>query len=233
MSINTNINVEKINKDFKSWHDVILKALMNGWTVKLLFKLNQSNNEIVDFINFSKQLIETGRFLLYYYKSYDKDILGSEVAIIPGIGAFSCLFTNANFETDFAFYTENDIAINLLCDNFKVILLNSSKPLVKYYTLEESMAYNDSLAESEEAVGKRFLFKDNLSLLTIPNILFKKLLQKLPLTDEHRLQSLELHNRRIKSFLYNLKYYEYYDIYTLSSIQNIIKDKKLLFILSI
>mgnify|MGYP001604920381 CR=1 FL=1 len=229
LSSDNNLDLIKIQKDFVGWKEAILKALKNGWTVKLLFKLNQNIKELMNLILFTIPLLETGRFFLYYYKTYDVASRGREVIIIPGEGAFSCFSTSLNSEIDCAFYTNNQVGIDILCKNFNLNLLPLSKSLMEYYDLDEIIAYNNSLDESNNTAGSRFLFKNNLSLLLIPNILLKKLLVKLSFTNDHIIKILELHHRRVNSFLLNIKQHEYLDIYPLSSMQNIIKNKELSF----
>jgi len=229
MSCNSNINVTNFYDDFICLRDVVLKALRNGYTVRFLFKLTRNLTATINFIKFLQPLIETGHLLLYYYKAYDTFDFGRESTIIPNIGALSILSTTPSFGIDSAFYIENQVGIDILSNNFNAILFNSSKSLVKYYTLDESLEYIDSLDESEKRAGNQFLFKDTLSLLTIPSILFKKLLEKLPFTNNQLIKELELHNCRLNTFLSNLQYYEYFNIYTLNSIQKIIKNKQLSF----
>ncbi|MCB2357820.1 hypothetical protein [Clostridium estertheticum] len=229
LSSDNNLDLMKIQEDFIGWKEAILKALINGWTVKFLFKLNQNIKEIMNLILFTIPLLETGRFFLYYYKTYDVASQGREVVIIPGEGAFSCFSTTLNSEIDCAFYTNNQVGIDILCKNFNIILLPLSKSLMDYYDLDESIAYNNSLDESDNTAGSQFLFKNNLSLSLIPNILLKKLLEKLSFTNDQLIKILELHKRRVNSFLLNIKQHEYFDIYLLSSMQNIIKNKELSF----
>ncbi|MGK0468644.1 hypothetical protein [Clostridium sp.] len=229
LSSDNNLDLIKIQEDFAGWKEAILEALINGWTVKFLFKLNQNLKEIINLILISIPLIQTGRFLPYFYKTYDTPSLGREVIVIPYKEAFSCFSTGINSEIDCAMHTVNQVGIDILYKNFNSILLPLSKPLIKYYDLEENIAYNNSLAESDDTAGRRFMFNDSLSLFLIPNILLKKLLGKLQYTDDHLIETLELHNRSESSFLLNLKQYEHFDIYTLRSIRNIIKDKKLSF----
>ncbi|MBW9170348.1 hypothetical protein K2F43_03910 [Clostridium estertheticum] len=229
LSSDNNLDLIKIQEDFTGWKEAILKALINGWTVKFLFKLNQNTKEIMNLMLLAIPLIETGRFLFYYYKTYDVASQGREVAIIPGGGAFSCFSTNINSEVDCAFYTNNPVGIDILCKNFNIILLPLSKSLMEYYDLDESIAYSNSLDKSDNTAGSRFLFKNSLSLLLIPNILLKKLLDKLSFTNDQLIKILELHKHRVNSFLLNINQYEHFDIYPLLSMQNIIKNKEFSF----
>ncbi|MBU3144121.1 hypothetical protein [Clostridium sp. CF012] len=230
ISFNSSSNVIKPYEDFMRWRDVVLKALKHGYTVKFIFDLMDNLKESLIFLNFAKPLLETGTFLIYYYKFYETFNFGREVTIIPGIGALSCLSTSHNSEVYGAFYVKSEVGIDILGDNFNAFLLSSSKPLMKYYTLDKNLAYCDSIVKSEERPGARFLFKDNFNLLTIPNIQHNKLLEKLQVTNDELDIQLELHKSSLNSFLFNLQHYEYFDVYTLGSIQNLIKSKQLAFI---
>lgn len=230
MSFNRSLSVVKFHEDFILLRDVVLKALKRGYTVKFLFNLHHNMKESLNFIIFAKPLIETGAFLLYYHKFHNAYHTDREVTIIPGIGALSCLSTNPNSEIDSAFYIKNQLGIDVLGSNFNAFLLSSCKPLMKYYTLDKNLVYKDSLVKNEKKSGTRFLFKNSLNLLTIPDILYNKLLEKLQLTNNELAKELELHKSSLNSFLINLQSFEYFDIYTLESFQNIIKNKQLSFI---
>lgn len=147
ISYSNNIDISNFYEDFIDWRDVVLKSLTHGYTVKFLFKVNRklNLNMIINFLHFAKPLIETGRFLPYYYNAYDTFDLGSESTIIPGIGALTCLSTNANSEIDSAFYMKNQVVIDILSDNFNTFISTSCKSLSEYYTLD----HNDSFIESE------------------------------------------------------------------------------------
>lgn len=229
ISFSTDTSLLDNNIDFNYFRNVILKVIKNGWKVVFLFKINNNFNRTLNFLNFSNELIATGKFLVHYYKKYDTFFLGKEIIVVPGIGALSCYSTNPNSLADFGFYINNDIAINLFKNYFHALLSRAAIPLTKYYAENEYFEFNCSLIEFEDRIGKRFLCKDSFSTLTLPISIYEKLLKKINFSNEQRLESIKLFKRKLNSFLVNLQYCEHFDIYILSSIQHLIRHKQISF----
>ncbi len=223
LAYNDDLSYIYIHMNNLRWKDTILKLLKNGWTVVFLFRINHNQNLLINFMIMCKPLMDTGKFFPYYYKTYDELAFGTSAVIIPGIGALSCI------STDCGFFMKNQIGIELLSNYFHSFLLTSAKSLFKYYNLDEGLDFNASLLDSEERAGNRFLFKDSLSITAIPYIIFEKLLDKLELSTNEKLSEFELYQNRLNAFSINLKHYEHFDIYTLDSIQKIIKQKQFSF----
>lgn len=229
ISFSTDISSLHNNVNLDHFRNVILKVIKNDWKVVFLFKINNNFNRTLNFLNFSNELIATGKFFVYYFKKYDMLFLGKETIIVPGIAALSCYSTNPNSLADFGFYIKNDVAINLFKNYFHTLLSKAAIPLTRYYSVNEYFEFNCSLIENEEAIGRRFLYKDSFSTLTLPISMYEKLLTKINFSNEQRLESIKLFKQRLNAFLVNLQYYEHFDIYNLSSIQHLIRHKQISF----
>jgi hypothetical protein len=209
--------------------NAVLEAINNGWNVLFLLRLNNNINRTIRFINFSKLLINTGKFHPYYLKKYDIFTTDKEFIIVPEIGALFCLSDKLCSGVDTAFYYKNNVAVNIFRNYFNNILTNYAHPLAKYYSQDNAIEYGYCMAESEESIGNRVLYKYDFSILTLPENLYSKLLQRKNLSHDEILTSLEFYTRRLKAFLSNIHIYEYTDIFSIDCINNLIKYRKFYF----
>lgn len=203
--------------------DALLKAINNGWNVLFLLRLNSNTDRTLKFINFAKPLIKTGKFFPYYIEKYDSFSTGKEILIVPGVGVLSCFATDLHLGINCAFYLKNKKAADIFKDHFNVLIATCSQPLVKNHINKN---YGYFLAESEEGIGSRFLYKYCFSILTLPEHLYKKLLKKKKLSNDEMLTALELYKRRLNAFLSNIQNYEYKDIYLADSIKELVINRQ-------
>lgn len=209
------------------WRNAVLKAIDNGWNILFLLRLNNNINRTMGFINFAQPLINTGKFNPYYYKKYDIFTTGKELIVVPEVGALFCLPSKLYSGIDRAFYFKNKVAVDIFKNYFSIILENLAQPLVKYYTWDNTIEYSHCLAENEGSIGNRFMYKYDFSVLTLPENLYAKLLQRKNLSQDKILVELEVYKRRMNAFLSNIHHCEYKDICSIDSIKNLVKHKQL------
>lgn len=207
--------------------NAILKAINSGWNVVYLLGLNNNINKAIKFINFAEPLIITGKFNPYYLKKYDTFTIEQEFTVIPEIGALFCLPGKLHLAINSAFYFKNNTAINIFKNHFNVLLTTLSQPLVKYYAFDGTEEYNNCLNKNEEGIGNRFMYKYDFSILSLPENLYARLLQRTNLLKDEILTALEFYKVRLNFFLSNLRHYEYKDIYLTDCIKNLVIHKQL------
>jgi hypothetical protein len=227
ISFNSNMYIPNYHSDLMGFRDAILKALDSGWNVLFLLKLDDSIPQAIHFIDFARPLINTGKFQPYYFKKYDLFSTYEEFIVVPDIGVLLGLSNNTYSEMDTAFYFRNEIAINIFKKKMDAVISTHAQPLVKYYSIDHSMEYSAYLAEQENIIGRRILYKHDFSILILPENLYIKLLRKKNLEHDDIHISLEFYKRRLQAFLSNIYHYPHTDIYTMDCINNLIKYRKL------
>ena len=227
ISFNSDMYISNYFHDLIDFRNAILKTINKGWNIIFLLKMNNNINNIANFIDFALPFINTGKFHPYYFKKYDFYYAYEEFVVIPKIGAILGFPNNFYSEIESALYFKNKIAIDIFKNRFDTIIINHTKPLVKYYELDSAFNYYNYLAEHEDVIGNRILYKRDLSNLILPEDLYKKLLQRKNLKTEEINISLESYKRRSKAFLSNIYRYKYTDIYHIDCINNLIRDRKL------
>lgn len=209
--------------------NIILKAINNGWNILFLLRLDNNYETTIKFINFSKPLIKTGKLNLYYITKYETLNTGKDIIVVPEIGALLTMSTTEYLESDRAFYFKNNAAIDTCMEYFNTLLRNFAKPIVKYYSIDNSLQHYEFLAHIENNIGNQFLYEHGFSIITLPEKLYKKLLNKKKLTHSRLLMELDFYRRRLNAFLSNISKYEYWDIYSMDSIENLIKHGEFYF----
>lgn len=220
--LNSHYNIELIN-----FRNAILKAIDNGWNILFLLRLSNNINGILKFIDFAQPLIDTCKFQPYYYKKYSTPQTDKEFVMVPEIGALLGLPNSNDTMLNTAFYFKNKVAVDILKYYFKTKISTQVQPLVKFYALNKALEYCDYLAGQEDSIGNRIMYKDDFSILILPKNLYIKLLQRENLSKDEINISLEFYEKRLKSFLWNIKNYKYTDIYPTECVNNLIKYRKL------
>ena len=205
-----------------NWRDTLLKAIKNGWHVLLLIRLNGNTARTIGFMNCMIPLVQTGQFMPYYIKNYDSIAIGDELVVVPGIGVLSCFSSNLHSEINCGLFIKNKSAIELYQNHFQGFIAKHALPLVKIYNNRND--YSHLLADSEDNIGNRFIFKYCFSVLTLPEHLYEKLLDRRRLSNDAKIKSMEFYRKRLNAFLSNIQNYEYKDVYMAASIKDLIKN---------
>ncbi len=230
ISLNNDIEMMDFEEfDLNYLRQLLAKAIENGWEVLCIIRLDSNIKRIVKFMRFVKPLIKTGKFKPYYLKKYDIFSMGKEIICVPGMGALSCYSTKPNLGVDCAFYLKTEVAVEVIKDYFDMLLSTFAQPLVNYYEEAGNTEYAYFLAESEEGIDNRILYKYGFSILTLPRGLYNRLLDRLSLPPHEAAIALEIYERRQSAFLTNLRRYKYKDIYILESVKQLIGSRQFSF----
>ncbi|WP_353093091.1 helix-turn-helix transcriptional regulator [Tissierella praeacuta] len=213
------------------FRNALLNAIDKGWQVILLLKLDNNVNRIIKLIDFIYPVIITGKINISYYNIYNTYVIYREVFLVSDIGLLSCFPTVSDTKIDCGFYLRNKTGIDVFTNYLNMILTNHTLPLIKYQP--KYLEYYYDLVESEESIGNRFQYKYCFSMLMLTKNLFEKLLRKKGIPDNEIIIALNIHERRINSFLKNIQNYKYTDIYCIDSIEYLIINKQFHFNYSI
>lgn len=205
----------------QKWSNTLRKVVNNGWKVLLLLKLNNNSSSIVRCIDYIIPLVQTGRFIPYYIKNYDSIATGDELIIVPDLGVLSCFSTNSNCDIYRGLYLKNKTAINIYQSHLHNLIANHALPLLR--TFPNRTDYSHYLADSEDNIGNRFLYKYCFSVLTLPEHIYENFLEKRRLSHSSKLIAMEFYRKRLRAFLSNIQNYEYKDVYMATSIKDLMK----------
>lgn len=209
--------------------EILLRAIRNGWNILFLLRLDNNCERTIEFINFSKLLVKTGKLSLYYLSKYDTLNTGKDIIAVPEIGAILAISTTHHLENERAFYFKSIDAIDTCQEYFKTLIKNYAKPVIKYYSTDNSLEYCEFLTRIKSRMSNRFLYKYGFNIITLPENLYKKLLNRKRLSNSRIIKELNFYKKRLDSFLSNIDKYEYWDIYQMDSIENLINHGELCF----
>ncbi|QAT39831.1 helix-turn-helix transcriptional regulator [Clostridium sp. JN-9] len=208
---------------------ILLRAISNGWNILFLLRLDNNCKRTMEFINFSKLLVKTGKLNLYYLSNYDALNTGKDIIAIPEIGAIFTISTTNHLENERAFFFKSIEAIDTCQKYFRTLLKSYAKPAIKYYSTDNNLEYSEFLSRMKSRMGNRFLCRYGFNIITIPENLFKKLLNRKKLTSSRLTKELNCYKKKLYSFVSNIDKYEYWDIYQMDSIENLIDHGELCF----
>ncbi len=210
------------NNSIINWRNTLLKIINNGWHIILLIRLNSNTARTLRFINCMIPLVQTGKFMPYYIKNYDSIAIGDELVVVPDIGVLTGFSTNSHSIINCGLYIKSKPAIRIYQSHFKVFMVKKALPIVNIFTNRTD--YSHYLADSEDDIGNRFLYKYCFSVLTLPEHLYWKFLGRREHSSDSKITSMEFYRKRLQAFLSNIQNYEYKDVYMASSIKDLIKN---------
>lgn len=208
--------------DITEWVNTLHKVIKNGWNVILLIRSFANSVLTARFINSIISLVTTGRLKIYYVKNYDNTTIGDGLVVVPDIGVLSCFTDNSQPIVNCGLYIRSKSAITMFQKHFQGIIDKYAQPLVNIFTKRSE--FSNYVVDSEDDIGNRFLYKYFFSILTLPEHLYLKLLERKNYNNATKIQSMEFYKKRLKSFLSYIQTYEYKDVYLSSSIKDLIKN---------
>lgn len=221
-----NNNLAKSNDEILKMRAYFSKAINGGWKIIILIRIDNNVSRILGFNKFAIPLLIQGGLTIYYYKEYSLIGEERETFVIPKIGAISSFTNSYNSEINTAFFLKSCSAVIVFEEYFKALIKNNARQLLRYYSRNECMEYCKYLAECEESVGNRLVFKSNLSTIMLPEHIYYRLLKKSDVSESMKQFAFINFKKQCNSFRKNVRYYECKEIYLMDSICNLIKNKE-------
>lgn len=212
---------------FIKWREIIQKAINNGWKIILLVKMNHNTNRIIRFMNYMFPLIQTGKLILYYIKNYESIATGDELVVVPDIGVLSSFSTDLHSGSNCGLYITNKSAIHIYQSHFHAFLEKHAQPLMRFFS--DRNDYCSYLTESEDNIGNRFLYRYCFSVLTLPEHLYEKFIDKKKLASDAKNLAISFYRKRLSAFHSNIQTFEYKDVYMTASIKDLMKTHQFYF----
>jgi len=218
-----NNNVVKSKDEIIKIRTYFSKVISIGWEIIILMRIDNNVSRILSFSKFAIPLLIQGGLTIYYYTKYGLFDAERETFVIPEIGAISSFANRHNSKINTAFFLKSGSAITVFEEYFRALLKNNARQLIRYYSRNECMEYCSFLAECEESIGNRMVFKSNLSTIMLPEHIYYRLLKKSDLSEHIRQFAFINFKKQCNSFRNNVKHYECKEIYLMDSIYNLIK----------
>lgn len=210
-----------------SFRNTLLTSIANGWSIVFLVGLDNNTGKTIRLINFIKPLLVTGKVSLYYIDRHDIFIENHDSVIVSEIGALLSFCINLNPKVDNAFCFRSKYAVEVLQNHFDLFISTYGRPIINYFSQENSIDYSFHLVKNENSIGNRFLYKYSFSVLTLPKGLYEKLLRKKGITESKIQVALDFYDKRLSAFIQNIQLYEYTDIYFIDFVSDLIRYRRL------
>lgn len=217
-------NFESTNLE---WHNALLESQAKGWSINKIMDINENINRNMKIINEVLVNIMSKKYHPYYLNKYDSIIKLREFIMIPSIGILVCLCSGNTDRIDCAFLIRDEQASRALKGALD-LCTNYSKPLITNRFTEQNMDLLTEIANYEELSGDRFTLNFCLNYIIIPLELIEKFSfstkEKMP---DNKVFKRDFQYKRMKkAFDKQIKNYRFLDIYSKSSIENLVKISK-------
>lgn len=217
------------DKDLRhKWIHALCDALNNGWRIILLIRMNHYNERTIKIIEALQALLSRGDLTLYYQKINENTYNMYELCIVPHAGALFCFSSKVGHPLDTAFWYHGKESIEALTAYY-FQYLTFAQPLLKLYPSQKTIEFLKIYAEAEEAPGDKYVFKNELSTITMPLNLYEKYIKRNSLSAQEISYRKFLHSKRLETFEAQVKHYKFRDICFIESMERLVRSRNYLF----
>lgn len=212
---------------YLEWHNALLEAQAKDWSINKLMNINENINRNMKIINEFLVNIMSKKYHPYYLNKYDSIIKLREFIMIPSIGILVCLCSENTDRIDSAFLIRDEQALKALKGALD-LCINYTKPLITNRFTEQNIGLLAEIANYEELSGDRFTFNFCLNYIITPLDLIEKFSfsTKEKMSDKKIFKRDYQYKRIKKAFHKQIKNYKFFDIYSKSFIENLVKISK-------
>lgn len=209
-------------EDIVEFMNKLKTATRNGYQIVLLIRLNYDTAHTVTMMEFLQPFLLKGKLTIYYVPHASYTIPEKGLFLIPNVGLISGLSNEFISAFHYALFLTRPAAVEL-CQSHIEFYINKNTHLLS--TRFHSPKYSFiNIHQMEKSGGCRILLRYFFGMMTFPIELYRKLLRQLNFSDEDYNKSMQLYENRLNDFLENIPYYSYFDIYSASCLDELVKS---------
>lgn len=170
----TDMDIMSEYKKYKSgFYNILMEIYKKDWNVIRLFRLNNNLHRNMSILSEINHMLQPGKYMTYYYKTFGTSTDLGEMMIVPGVGALWAFSSDSNSIIDSAMLIRSNQAIILLECWFKHLIADAV-PFIEKFT-----SYNilDALRIGTEIggqIGNRYCSSYLPYIMTLPHDIFVK-----------------------------------------------------------
>lgn len=202
-------------------------ATHNGFHITLLLRLNYDTEHTVRMIEFAKPFLLKGTLTLYHAPQFGYPLPEQGLLLVPDVGLISGLSNEFLTSYHYAFYLTRPAVLSLCQSHLELFLKDHASLLLTKHHIPNNNFIN--IPQIEQSNGCHFLFRYFFGMMTFPPTLYRKLLNRLHFTEEENEKSMILYQKRQTAFLHNIQYYQHFDIYAASCVDELVNTHQTFF----
>ncbi|WIV13012.1 helix-turn-helix transcriptional regulator [Proteiniborus sp. MB09-C3] len=232
ITLNNGVELFLYNQVFSNLIEkYFIKVLENDWKIVISLLLRDDKKSNIKTIKFIQKFAKYENFKIFYFKESSPHIRGTDVIIVPEIGAIVCLcfLDYIGYSFDSAFYFKNQKAINMLLYYYYKSIAYYSPLIVDRFNSRD-IFFCKSKAENLNRLGNRYLYSNSIDSLTMPTGLYEKYLRMSSPTKTEFEKKVRYQNNSLQTFDFGKKNCLYKNIYIREDIENLIAKRDFLLV---
>ncbi len=220
------------NQDFYNLlENFFIQILENNWKIVITLLLKDDIKINLRTIGFIQKFIKYENFRVYYFNDISRHTRGTDVVIVPKIGAIVCLcfLDHSHYSFDNAFYFKSQTAIDVLLYHYYKSV-SCSSPLIVDRFYSRDVFFCKSKAENMGRLGNTYLYSKGIDSSTVPMKLYEKYLKMLSSAKTELDKKVKYHENSLQTFNFSVKACTYKNIYIKEDIENLIARRNSLLI---
>jgi hypothetical protein len=196
---------------FSRWAALLTKVIQKGCTVKIIHTVNRNTQELISVMEKWLPLHLTGKIESFYVPLYRESPFKRTMFVAVGLTAVTSTSVGRASE-DSVNYLFTDVSIVASVEKDFRAYLSECTPLMKLFSSHNLEEYTSIATEFLSQSGDCIRGGRLPSLMTMPELLFEKLLGRAGVSKEEQERLLNLHRTRTAAFTSGLKYCVYTEV---------------------
>lgn len=213
------------DRDFFLEIFALMKQLVTkGHKITIIHNVNRSPSQIVSIMDFWIPLFMTGGVDSYYSPKYSSTFHKKTLCVARDTAAIISININDNTEESCLLLTSERQLIRQV-DKVFMCYLASCRPLIKIYNSQNISDFYYDVYDIDEKVGSFYALRNRFTTLAMPDSVYSRILDGLPLTAEEKTKRLNHHVKYNKNFKKNIRFYKYVEIINIDEFEKFIPEE--------
>ncbi len=208
-------NLQWILEDKKftvQWEEKLRLALEQGHKITIIHTTNRELSDLTSIMKYWLPLHLTGNVESFYHPQYVHTIIKATYFIIKNKACIVSFLPEDAQSDNYSFFFPDSLVTKIFEASFYAFL-EQCKKLLYVFTGEQMIPFMEKMVQLEGRSGDLITFKNHLSSLTIPLSLYEDILQSNNLPPQEIKKRLQLHEKRLQSFIAMTEHYNYCEIF--------------------
>ncbi|HOV43700.1 MAG TPA: hypothetical protein PLE01_07330, partial [Syntrophothermus lipocalidus] len=199
---------------YRQWANLMTQVIAKGNKIRIIHNVQRDLSEMVRAIERWLPLYMTGAIEAYYYPKYREQVFKKTVVVRPGVAAMvTTSFGGVKDTTPHCLYTDTQMiaAWSVEFENY----LKVCRPLMRILTPRDSQEFYGLVLEFVEEPADCIRVSGALSLLTMPEEVFKRQLENWELGGEEKERLCRWHRAMVVAAAANMERHSYIEVLNL------------------
>ncbi len=224
-------NLEWLTEDedyLKNIYAISKHLVSLGCKINIVHNISRDPSEMMPLLKFWIPLYLTGNVKAYGCMKRPDNVHNKAIYIVRNSFIVMSVSTGIS-NSDSCILTSSEQTLVSVAENLFGSFLKKCKPFTKIYKNKDIVDLHKSALDIDSKLGKHYILRSGLSILTMPLENYSNLLNASSLTEQEKMERLSIHAKRTENIWHNIKTNKYIEIIDTEYFDRFDQDRLLIY----